>query len=368
MAGTHRDGADRGAGRADAGGRRRAARRRDPARAPLRRPVRHRVHDRGGPALDAPGPGRQAEPAGGTADRRRHGRGRAFPLSRAEAVERVAPLLAHPPTTTSRAERLRAADRDRACRRRPGWRAGAIVTSPEAAQAAAESGTAAILVRAETSPDDVHGMARAAGILTSRGGMASHAAVVARGWGIPAVVGAAGIEVRDGQVVVGDRVLPAGRRHHDRRRHWRGLRRRHRRRRPRSCPRPGRCWRGPRSSGSRSARRRRVRAARPRATAAADAHRPTRSRPTTACGRSRSRASPRPQGVADVVLSTPDDVQPILDQLVVDGLVATARGRLPPDGIRHRPGPPALLAAEQAAWGSTAPSPRSTRSSRSTSG
>ena len=53
-----------------------------------------------------------------------------------------------------------------------------------------------ILVRAETSPDDVHGMARAAGILTSTGGLASHAAVVARGWGIPAVVGAAGVEVR----------------------------------------------------------------------------------------------------------------------------------------------------------------------------
>ena len=87
---------------------------------------------------------------------------------------------------------------------------GPIVTSPEAAQAAAEAGRAAILVRAETSPDDVHGMARAAGILTSRGGLASHAAVVARGWGIPAVVGAAGIEVRDGQVVVGERTLHAG--------------------------------------------------------------------------------------------------------------------------------------------------------------
>ena len=53
-------------------------------------------------------------------------------------------------------------------------------------------------------------MARAAGILTSRGGLASHAAVVARGWGIPAVVGAAGLEVRDGEVDVGDRVLRAG--------------------------------------------------------------------------------------------------------------------------------------------------------------
>ncbi len=68
----------------------------------------------------------------------------------------------------------------------------------------------AILVRAETSPDDVHGMAVAAGVLTSRGGLASHAAVVARGWGIPAVVGAAGVEVRDGTVVIGDRTLRVG--------------------------------------------------------------------------------------------------------------------------------------------------------------
>ena len=53
-------------------------------------------------------------------------------------------------------------------------------------------------------------MARAAGILTARGGLASHAAVVARGWGIPAVVGAAGLEVHDGRVGVGDRTLRAG--------------------------------------------------------------------------------------------------------------------------------------------------------------
>ena len=92
----------------------------------------------------------------------------------------------------------------------PGMASGEIATSPEAAVAAAEAGRPAILVRAETSPEDVHGMARAAGILTSRGGLASHAAVVARGWGIPAVVGAADLEVRDGEVDVGDRVLRAG--------------------------------------------------------------------------------------------------------------------------------------------------------------
>ena len=113
----------------------------------------------------------------------------AFPLSRAEAVERVRPLLAgatdggqppriRRPTAGPRAARL-AGDRERADRHRPRGGPGA-----------ADAGRAAILVRAETSPDDVHGMARAAGILTSRGGLASHAAVVARGWDIPAVVGA----------------------------------------------------------------------------------------------------------------------------------------------------------------------------------
>ena len=123
----------------------------------------------------------------------------AFPLSRAEAVARVASLLADPPTTTVGrtgggtpfVTGLPAS---------PGMASGEIATTPEAAVAAAEAGRAAILVRAETSPEDVHGMARAAGILTSRGGLASHAAVVARGWGIPAVVGAADLEVRDGEV------------------------------------------------------------------------------------------------------------------------------------------------------------------------
>jgi pyruvate,orthophosphate dikinase len=53
-------------------------------------------------------------------------------------------------------------------------------------------------------------MARAAGILTSRGGLASHAAVVARGWGIPAVVGAEALDVGDGEIRIDGRALPAG--------------------------------------------------------------------------------------------------------------------------------------------------------------
>lgn len=77
----------------------------------------------------------------------------------------------------------------------PGRVTGRIVlSSDEAADAEGD----VILVRAETSPEDVAGMAASVGILTTRGGLVSHAAVVARGWGIPAVVGAHDIFVEDG--------------------------------------------------------------------------------------------------------------------------------------------------------------------------
>ena len=65
----------------------------------------------------------------------------------------------------------------------------------EAAISAAESDEDVILVRTETSPDDVLGMQVSKGILTTRGGMVSHAAVVARGWGIPAVVGSTDVDI-----------------------------------------------------------------------------------------------------------------------------------------------------------------------------
>ncbi|HEU0235386.1 MAG TPA: pyruvate, phosphate dikinase [Candidatus Limnocylindrales bacterium] len=133
----------------------------------------------------------------------------AFPLSRAEAVRRVAPLLADPPMIANARSSI-VVPIATGLPASPGVASGPLVTDPEAALDAADAGRPAILVRTETSPDDVHGMARAAGILTARGGLASHAAVVARGWGIPAVVGTAGLEVGDGRLVVGDRVLTAG--------------------------------------------------------------------------------------------------------------------------------------------------------------
>ena len=132
-----------------------------------------------------------------------------FPLTRAEAVERVRGLLANPPTaSTGRRDGAKVLATGMGAS--PGIASGEIATTAEAAQRAAEAGRTVVLVRPETSPDDVHGMARAAGILTARGGLASHAAVVARGWGIPAVVGAAGVEVRNGSVVVGSRTLGEG--------------------------------------------------------------------------------------------------------------------------------------------------------------
>ncbi len=86
----------------------------------------------------------------------------------------------------------------------PGAASGRIVTSAEAAVEAADRGLDVILVRTETTPDDVLGMQSARGILTARGGLVSHAAVVARGWGIPAVVGAGDVVVVDGGIRIGD--------------------------------------------------------------------------------------------------------------------------------------------------------------------
>jgi pyruvate, orthophosphate dikinase len=78
----------------------------------------------------------------------------------------------------------------------PGAGVGRAYFSADDAAEAASRGEAVILVRSETSPEDVHGMIVSKGILTSRGGLVSHAAVVARGWGTPAVVGADGVHIR----------------------------------------------------------------------------------------------------------------------------------------------------------------------------
>jgi pyruvate,orthophosphate dikinase len=133
----------------------------------------------------------------------------AFPLTREEAVRRIAPILADPPTTVT--ERSDAGPvLATGLPASPGVACGEICLTPEAAVETADAGRDAILVRSETSPDDVHGMSRACGILTTTGGFASHAAVVARGWGIPAVVGASSVVLGDGMVTIGRRTLAAG--------------------------------------------------------------------------------------------------------------------------------------------------------------
>ncbi|MAI72836.1 MAG: pyruvate, phosphate dikinase [Rhodopirellula sp.] len=79
----------------------------------------------------------------------------------------------------------------------PGASVGQLAFSAEEARERAEAGESVILVRKETSPEDVDGMNAASGILTSTGGMTSHAAVVARGWGKCCVAGAGDIEINE---------------------------------------------------------------------------------------------------------------------------------------------------------------------------
>ncbi len=92
----------------------------------------------------------------------------------------------------------------------PGAAVGRIYFTANDAAAAAERGEQVVLVRSETSPEDVHGMLAAEGILTARGGLVSHAAVVARGWGKPAVVGAESLRLTAHSVTVGDITLNEG--------------------------------------------------------------------------------------------------------------------------------------------------------------
>ncbi|MBU0794782.1 MAG: pyruvate, phosphate dikinase, partial [Alphaproteobacteria bacterium] len=91
----------------------------------------------------------------------------------------------------------------------PGAASGQVVFDAEAAERLNELGEAVILVRIETSPEDIHGMHAAKGILTARGGMTSHAAVVARGMGRPCVSGAGSISIdAAGKLMrIGDRLL-----------------------------------------------------------------------------------------------------------------------------------------------------------------
>ncbi len=94
----------------------------------------------------------------------------------------------------------------------PGAAQGEVVFDPDEAEQLARQGCKVILVRVETCPDDIHGIVPAQGVLTSRGGMTSHAAVVARGMGKPCVVGCETlkVEVENNQMLTGDQVVRKG--------------------------------------------------------------------------------------------------------------------------------------------------------------
>jgi pyruvate,orthophosphate dikinase len=94
----------------------------------------------------------------------------------------------------------------------PGGACGQIVFTSADAVKWAKAGKTVILVREETNPEDVEGMRAAAGILTARGGMTSHAALVARGWGKCCIVGASGLHVdaHGKKLTVGSTVLKEG--------------------------------------------------------------------------------------------------------------------------------------------------------------
>ena len=129
-----------------------------------------------------------------------------------QAIRRIDPAaldqLLHP-TLDPDAERQMIA---RGLPASPGAASGKLVFSADRAEAQAGAGEKVILCRIETSPEDIHGMHAARGILTTRGGMTSHAAVVARGMGRPCVVGAADLRIdyRAGVLRVRDLQLSEG--------------------------------------------------------------------------------------------------------------------------------------------------------------
>jgi pyruvate,orthophosphate dikinase len=134
---------------------------------------------------------------------------KAWTLTRPEAVQRIAAdhldQVLHPQFA---AKDLRVIAKGLAAS--PGAAVGRAYFTADDAADAADRGEDVILVRTETSPEDVHGMMVSKGILTARGGLVSHAAVVARGWGTPAVVGADSVKIDGRQFAAGDVVVREG--------------------------------------------------------------------------------------------------------------------------------------------------------------
>ncbi|MGE0022327.1 MAG: pyruvate, phosphate dikinase [Hyphomicrobium sp.] len=133
-------------------------------------------------------------------------------ITRDEAVLRVDPSgfnqLLHPTIDTDAQKELLTTGLPAS----PGAAVGEIVFDSEEAERQKHQGHDVILVRTETSPEDIHGMHASAGILTARGGMTSHAAVVARGMGVPCVSGAGALRINEKArtLSIGQKVLKAG--------------------------------------------------------------------------------------------------------------------------------------------------------------
>ncbi|HZD87029.1 MAG TPA: pyruvate, phosphate dikinase [Gaiellaceae bacterium] len=131
-------------------------------------------------------------------------------IDREEAVARIDPAqldqLLHPRLDPNAQFEVAA----RGLNASPGAASGKIVLDADTAEERGKAGEAVILVRWETTPDDIHGLIQAQGVVTAHGGMTSHAAVVARGMGKPCVAGVEGLEIDAGTVRIGGRQLHDG--------------------------------------------------------------------------------------------------------------------------------------------------------------
>ena len=136
-----------------------------------------------------------------------------FPVTRAEAVERCRGHLDDPPHLSAPPE-AGADDRDAVIATglaaSPGRAVGVVSLDPDDAVERAQRGESVVLVREETLPADVHGIDVSAGLVTVLGGLVSHAAVIARSWGLAAVVGCDGIRLAGGAILTGDRRIEPG--------------------------------------------------------------------------------------------------------------------------------------------------------------
>jgi len=131
-------------------------------------------------------------------------------INREEAIARIDPgqldQLLHPRLDPNAEFEVAA----RGLNASPGAASGKIVLSADTAEERGKAGESVILVRWETTPDDIHGLIQAKGVLTAHGGMTSHAAVVARGMGKPCVAGCEGLRIEGGIVRLGGHELHEG--------------------------------------------------------------------------------------------------------------------------------------------------------------